>query len=219
MSKNPVRFLRLLVVAAAFAMPIAAQATPVTYSLDHGSVTAKVWLNGSVVAHGGGSLDVGYVVFDPATGLIPDFSLHSSNVLAWAPILPGAYNALSLDILLQPASGYSSSATGSNPWSVMLGPLSVAFSGYAFDSTAPVTVSPIPVSGVIPINSFGVTAYLTQSEMRLGLIGVKVGEMRIGDQVFDVRADIEFVGFAVPEPSAAGLLALALGIIAWSTRR
>ena len=43
------QLLRLLIVAIALALPSVSQATPVTYALDHGSVTAKVWLNGSVV--------------------------------------------------------------------------------------------------------------------------------------------------------------------------
>jgi hypothetical protein len=208
------RWVRAALAVLTLSIAAIAQASPVTYLLDHGSVSANVWLAGNVVAQGGGFLSAGFVEFDPATGQITDFSLDASSVTAFAPILPGDYDHLSLSISLNPAAGYSSMASGSNPWSVTLGPIAVAYSGFASDSTPPITVPPAPVSGVIPISSFGVTAYLTQGEMRLGLIGVKVGEVSIGGQIFDVRADIEFVGFAAPEPAVASLVTAALAGLA-----
>ena len=213
------RLVRPLLISLALLLPAAMQATPITFALDHGGVTARVELNGTLIGTGAGFLDAGFVVFDPSTGLIPNFSLHSSNANAFAPGLPGAYDALALSILIAPASGYSVSATGTGPWSITLGPIDVAYSGTAFDSTLPVTVPPVPVSGIVPINSFGVTAYYNAGQMRLGLLGLKIGEVRIGATVYDVRADIEFVGFAAPEPASGALTALALVGLAWTARR
>ena len=58
--------------------------------------------------------------------------------------------------------------------------------------------------------------------MRLAFFGVKLGEIAWGDNIFDIRGDIEFVGFvAVPEPPLASLLAVAPlgGLGAASLRR
>ena len=93
------------------------------------------------------------------TGQLVDFSLHSSSVFISAAILPGAYNALMLDVTLEPGAGYSSSATGSNPYSITLGPIDVTYSGVAVDVTPPISVPPAPVGGVLAINSFSVTAF------------------------------------------------------------
>ena len=214
------RFLSAALGAITLSLAAVAHASPITYLLDHGSVTAKVRLQGTLVAMSSGFLDAGFIAFDPATGEIPSFSLHSSDLTVYAPLLPGAYDGLALDITLSPGSGYSSTASGTGPWSVTLGPIAAAFSGFVLDTTGPITVPPQPVSGVLPINSFGVTAYLSQGQMRLGLLGVKVGEVRIGEHVVDIRADIEFIGFAVPEPALAGLLGLTLvGLTAARSRR
>jgi hypothetical protein len=213
------RSLRLALVPAALLFAGAVQAAPITFALDHGSVTARLSIGSTLIATSAGQLDAGFVVFDPASGQIPDFSLHSSNLFIQAPALPGAYSAIDLDILIEPGSGYSSSATGTGPWSVTLGPIDISFAGSVIDSAPPVTVPPIAVAGLLPVSSFGVTAYYNAGLMRLGLLGLKVGEIRVGSLVFDVRADIEFVGFAVPEPAAAGLLAAALGGLAAVARR
>lgn len=215
-SMSKLRSLALLV---GLLVPIASSAAPITFVLDHGSVTARIQVGGTVVGNAAGHLDGGFVVFDPSSGALPDFSLSSSDLFFGAPALPGAYNALDLDIVLSPAAGYGYSATGSNPWDVTLGPIQIAFTGVALDAVAPVTVPPLPVSGVVPVNSFGVTAYFNAGEMRLGLLGVKVGEILWNGQVFDIRADIEFVGYAAPEPASLGLLALGLGALAFATRR
>ncbi len=213
------RMIRPVLLSLAMLLPAVSQAAPITFALDHGSVTARVTLNGTIVGSGAGSLDAGFVVFDPSTGTIPNFSLQSTNLFLQAAVLPGPINALDLDIILTPGAGYTSSATGSNPWAVTLGPIDIAFAGFALDSTPPITASPIPVAGVLPINSFGVTAYYNAGQMRLGLLGVKIGEIAWGSLVFDVRADIEFVGFAVPEPALAGLAAFALLGVAFAVRR
>jgi hypothetical protein len=213
------RCLRLALAPAALLLAGAVQAAPITFALDHGSVTARVQVGTTVIASSAGQLDAGFVVFDPSSGQIPDFSLQSSSLFIQAPALPGAYTALDLDILIEPGAGYSSSATGTGPWAVTLGPIDISFAGSVIDSVAPVTVPPIAVAGLLPVNSFGVTAYYNAGLMRLGLLGVKVGEIQFGSLVFDVRADIEFVGFAVPEPTIAGLLAAAFGGLAWLGRR
>jgi hypothetical protein len=201
-------------------LPAAIQAAPITFVLDHGSVTARVQGGGMLIASASAKLDAGFVVFDPGTGTIPDFALQSSSLFIKAPALPGAYDALDLDVLLAPGTGYSSTASGTGPWVITLGPVDISFSGSVIDSSPPVTASPTPVSGVVPISSFGVTAYFSAGQMRLGLLGVKVGEVRFGNLVYDIRADIEFVGFAaVPEPAGAGLLATALLGLALAARR
>jgi len=213
------RFVRPLLLSLSLLLPLAAGAAPITFVVDHGGVTAGVSLNGTTIAVGAGQLTSGFVVFDDASGTIPDFSLQSNNLFVSVPALPGAYNALDLDISIDPAAGYSSSATGSNPYTVTLGPIAVSFSGAALDNSPPVTVPPQAVAGVIPINSFTVTAYYDGTEMRLGLLGVKVGEIRFGNLVYDVRADIEFVGFAIPEPALASLLAVGVAGLALASRK
>ncbi len=211
--------LRSLAVLVGFLVPVASAAAPITFALDHGSVTARIEVGGTVVGNAAGSLDGGFVVFDPSSGALPDFALSSSDLFFAAPALPGAYNALDLDIVLSPAAGYAYSSTGSNPWSVTLGPIAIAYSGVALDAVLPVTVPPIPVSGIVPVNSFGVTAYFNAGQMRLGLLGVKVGEILWNGQVYDIRADIEFVGFAAPEPASLALLAAGLAGLALAARR
>lgn len=202
--------LRPLLFSFALLLPLASYATPITFAPTAGSVTARVSVGGTVVATGGGPLDGTFVTFDPTTGQILDFSLHSSSVFISASILPGAYNALMLDVTLEPGAGYSSSATGSNPYAITLGPLDVTFSGVALDVTTPITVPPQAVGGVLPISSFGVTAFYNAGQMRLGFYGVKLGEITWGSTVYDIRGDIEFIGYAVPEPALASLLAVAL---------
>jgi hypothetical protein len=211
--------LRSLIVSLALLLPAAAQAAPIRFALDHGSVTARIELQGTLVGSGSGSLDGGFVIFDPVTGALSDFSLQSSDLFLLAAALPGALNALDLDIVITPGAGYSSSAAGSNPWSILLGPIDVAYSGSMLDATPPIGSAPVSVAGVVPINSFGVTAYFNADRMRLGLGGVKVGEIRWGDHVFDVLADIEFVSFAIPEPALAGLTALGLLALGLARRR
>jgi hypothetical protein len=214
--------LRPLFVLIGVLLPFASQATPITFTVDRGSVTARVSLNHTVVGNGGGPLDGTFVTFDPMTGHLVDFSLHSSSVFISASILPGAYNALMLDVTLEPGAGYSSSATGSNPYSITLGPLDVTYAGFAVDVTPPISVPPAPVAGVLAINSFSVTAVYHAGEMRLGISGVKLGEIDWGGTVYEIRGDIEFVGFAaVPEPALASLLAVALlgGLVAAALRK
>jgi hypothetical protein len=210
---------RLLALSFAFLLPSLAGASPLTFALDHGSVTARLTVGSTVIGTAVGQLDSGFVVFDPTTGGLPDFSLGSSNLAILAPALPGAYNALDLAIQIDPAAGYSNSATGTGPWSITLGPIDISFSGTAFDNAPPITVPPIPVSGILPVNSFGVTAFFNAGQMRLGLLGLKVGEFTVAGVVYEVRADIEFVGFAVPEPALASLALVAIAGLAWIARR
>jgi len=208
------RFVRLLLLSLALLLPVASQAAPITFGVTRGSVSTRVWLNGQTVARGTGHLTNSFVVFDDATGNILDFTLESTDAFIWAPVLPGAYNAIDLDLLITPGAGYASTATGSNPYDVTLGPIDIAFTGTVLDLSPPVTEPPVPGSGVLPLPAFTVTATYDAGEMRLSLVGVKVGEIRFGHLVFDVRADVEFFGVAAPEPAVASLLIAALAGLA-----
>jgi hypothetical protein len=212
------RVLRPLLTALLLAAPFPALASPITFGLDHGSTTARVSVNGFVIGTAAGKLDSGFVVLDPSTGTLPSFDLGASGLVVTSSYLPGGYDTIDLSVELTPGTGYASSATGSNPWSITLGPVNVSFVGSVLDTT-PGGQPPIPISGVLPVSSFAVTAVFDAGQMRLGLFGLKIGELRFQGVVYDVRADIEFVGFAVPEPAAAGLAFAGLGALAALRRR
>lgn len=192
------------------AAPLPSLATPLTFVLAQGTTTARLSVNGVVIGSASGKLSSGFVEFDPSNGALSNFDLIASSVVVTSPFLPAGYDEIDLSVELKPAAGFSASATGSNPWSIVLGPLTDTFVGSVVD-TAPGGLPPIPISGVIPVNNLAVTAAFNDDKMRLGVFGVKVGELHWNGVDFVLRADIEFVGFAVPEP---GVVALALAGLA-----
>lgn len=198
------RILRALLLLVAVAVPLAGFASPIEFGLDHGSVTLRIDVNGSAVASGAGTLDAGSVTFDPTALTIPTFSLAASGTIL-APLLPG-YNQADLSITLGPGIGYGSSGSGSNPTTVTLGPIAIGFSGVLWDGSPPPT--PIPFAGTVALPTFTVDAYYNAGQMRLGLVGVKVASFWYLGNLIEIYGDIEFVGFAVPEPALAALVAL-----------
>ena len=215
---------RALLLMLALLLPSATFALPITFLLDHGSTTVALSVGNTVIGSGSGFLSSGFVVFDPASATIPDFSLQSASFSFFAGALPGAYNTFDLSISLDPGAGYSSSGGGSGPFTVTLGPIDVSFSGIASDTTVPITVSPVAVGGVLPVQSLNVTATYNAGQMKLALLGVKLGQFTWGDYQFEIRGDIEFIGLAestpTPEPGVLGLLGVAgLGGLALARRR
>jgi hypothetical protein len=185
--------------------------------LDQGTIKARVFLDKTIVASGTGNLD-GFVQFDPSTAQPLDFLLQSTDLLILAPALPGAYGAFDLDITITPGAGFGSSATGSNPYTIDIGPLDIGFSGVAFDPTAPVTVAPLAFSGVVSIDDLPITAFLTDGAVELKINAIHVVDVVWGTLAFRIIIDVNFFGTAVPEASVAGLLALGLGALALRAR-
>jgi hypothetical protein len=187
--------------------PAGALATPVHYGLDAGQLNLQLFQNGALISRAEGVLSAGDVVFDPSNGQINGLSLSGAG-LALASALPGAYNALDFSVSIVSGAGFVSSGAATQPYLLELGPLDAALSGFLVDLNPPVTVQPLPVESEVSTDLVTGIAYVTdEGGLRLVLRSVRLGELRFGDDVFELRADVKFWGSPVPEPALALLLA------------
>ncbi|HEU4431596.1 MAG TPA: hypothetical protein VFT98_22745 [Myxococcota bacterium] len=191
--------------------PAGALATPVAFGLDAGLLNVQLLQNGAVIGNAEGVVTGGQVTFDPANGQISALSLAGAGAVL-ASALPGAHNALEFSVSIALGDGFSSSSgTGTRPYVLELGPLSVSFAGVLLDVNPPVTAEPLQVASELTTDSVAGVAYVSdETGLQLVLRGVRLGEIRSGDDVFELRADVKFWGSPVPEPSLALLLAASL---------
>ena len=123
---------RALAAALTLAFPVAASAVPITYAFTSGSASLQLKLNGIVVASASAPLDGSSLTFDAASASITDLDLLLDHVISFPRLLNR--DRLSFSLLISDApSGYSSSGTGSNPYSVSSGPLAMVKPAFSND--------------------------------------------------------------------------------------
>ncbi len=208
-------FLRVLAIAGFLALPIAAGAAPVQYAFTGGSVSIQLKLNGLVVASASTPLDGTSLTFDASSASISDLNLLLTDQITFPTLL--GRDTLSFSIQAVDAlSGYASSGTGSNPYSVTSGPLTISFNAVIFDSTgAPppdINISSSLTSGLV-----GSTVTVSGNNLTAVFASTKV--LQHSWQTIELWAAVTFQGTAVPEPPVALLLAAgALGLAFRATR-
>lgn len=192
----------------ALVLPAATVAAPITFVASEGTLSVSVWVNGVSVANGAGAIDSGQLVFDPTTGVVSDLSLAATNLGAFAPALPGAYDTLGLSVTISPGSGFGSTGDPTTPYDITLGPLQVSFLVSVTDATAPITVPPLSFAGGFRVDYLAATIAYSGGATTLTFHGMRLAEFTHGGLSVVVRGDVEVVAHPVPEPAFA-LLALA----------
>lgn len=203
--------LRALGFAWALALPLAAGAAPITYAFTSGSASLSLKLNGYVVASASAPLDGMSLTFDAAAQAITDLDLLLTDQVSF-PMLLGR-DTLSFSIQAVDGPGYSSSGSGSNPYSVTSGPLTITFTGVIFDSGGAPPPN-IVISSSLTTGPVGSTVTVAGNDLTAVFASTKM--LQHGWQTIELWVAVTFQGTAVPEPSLA--LLLAAGAAALSLR-
>jgi hypothetical protein len=190
--------------------PFAAAAAPITYLHTGGSASVVLVLNGDVVASAVAPLDGMSLSFDAATATITDLDLLLVDSLTFPRLL--GWDTLEFSMQAVPASGYASSGTGANPYSVTSGPLLVTFSGAIVDGLNGPPPPTLPFNGSLTTGMVPATVTLAGDELSAVFSSTKM--MQYGWQSLELWVEVTFEGTAVPEPAtwltlASGLLGLA----------
>ena len=197
------RFLSTLLVLLA---PLAAVAAPITYTHTGGSAVVELRLNGNVVGSASAPLDGMFVTFDADTASITDLELLLTDSIRFPRLL--GYDTLQFSLQAVDAAGYTSSGSGSNPYSVISGPLLVAFSGALVDGLNGPPPPNLPFSGSLTTGSVPVTVSLAGNTLNASFASTRM--LQHGWQSLELWVGVTFEGVAVPEPSFGVLVLVAL---------
>jgi hypothetical protein len=207
------RFLSALLMLLA---PLAAAAAPITYTHTGGSATIELRLNGNVVGSASAALDGMFVTFDADTASITDLELLLADSVSFprSPLI--GYDTLQFSLQAVDAAGYTSSGSGSNPYSVISGPLLVAFSGAIVDGFNGPPPPNIPFSGSLTTGAVPVTVALAGDTLTASFASTRM--LQHGWQSLELWVGVTFEGVAVPEPSFGTLAVFALVAFAVARR-
>lgn len=212
---------QLLAFLGVLGIAVEAQATPVTYGFASGSATVTAFYNGSQITSGNPIALTGVqVTFDASALTVPSFEFTAGPTGALPLQGPLAGVNITLDSVdIVPGAGYTSSASGSDPYTFTAVPISVSGSAtlsggivagpIAFSFSNPVLVGQISTTGGGSLSLNGIT---------LGVLNTQpVGSFPGGPVT--LKADLLFTGAeVVPEPSTALLLGSALMAVAVTRR-
>jgi hypothetical protein len=148
------------------------------------------------------------VTFDSTLGEVTGFQFNGAMPTE-LQVTSGALSGLNVNFSalgLTPGTGFTSSSTGSNPYSITLSPVDASgtytLSGLITNNT------PTAVSGA----TSGITGTITTSgTAALQLTGITLGDISEDGTTIALKGDIVFVGTPVPLPGALWLFAAGLG--------
>jgi hypothetical protein len=192
-----------------------AEATPITYNFSSGQAAVSATFGATTLGPVTFPLNGVQVTFDATALTLPSFQFTAgTGPVALPGVLSGTSLALSFDIAPS-TTGYSSSASGSNPYSFTAGPVMVSGSATlsgGITGTKTLSFTNPTLSGQIQITSGG---DLTLNGITLGKITLPAWNSFPGGSV-TLTTNVTFVGLAVPEPSTGALLAIGLTAFARS---
>jgi hypothetical protein len=150
------------------------------------------------------------VTFDSTLGEVTGFQFTGAMPTE-LEVTSGALSGLDVNFSalgLSPGTGFTSSSSGSNPYSITLSPVDAsgtyALSGLITKNT------PTTVSGA----TSGITGTITTSgTAALQLTGITLGDITEDGTTIALKGDIVFEGSPVPLPAAVWLLGSALGAV------
>jgi len=212
------------VLAGALSLSAIAHATPVVYDWTGGSVTvlAVNSNNGTMLGEGTVPLTTpSEVTFDSGPPVaVPNFEFAdtgpSSVMLTGGPLAGDMLTVSNLTVV--PATGYTSSGSGSNPYNVTLNDLWASGAFTVMNGTTTVASGTFQdtltatLTGQISITGAG-------SSETLALNGIALDAVAIGSTPVTIKADVIFDGAPVPLPAALWLLGPGLLGLAGTMRR
>jgi hypothetical protein len=197
-------------------------ASPVVYDWTSGSVTVLAVDNNNGNTLGQGTLPLtsaSQVTFDSGPPVaVPSFDFADSgpsSVVLSGGTLAGDTLTVS-NLMVTPASTYSSSGNGTNPYNITLNNL------WASGSFSVTNGSTVVASGTFTDT---VTATLTGqislsgSNENLSLNGIVLDSVKINGTPVTIKADVIFAGAPVPLPAAFWLLGSGVAALAGSLGR
>ncbi len=195
----------------------AARAAPVTYDWTGGSVTLSATdTNGTNYLAAGASIPLtsaSQVTFDSTAMTIPSFEFADLGPSSLTLAGPLAGDTLTLSNLAvePPASGYSSSATGTNPYNFTLGPID-ATGSYVVTNAADITLASGSFNHANPTLSGQITLGGANSDA-LTLNGITLGAISVAGTQIIMKGDVTFDGAAVPLPASLWLFGSGLAML------
>ena len=171
--------------------PIGAGAAPILYAHTGGSASIELRLNGNVVASASAPLDGMSLTFDAATASITALDILLIHQVAFPRLL--GYDTLAFSLQATGAPGYTSSGSGTNPYSVVSGPLLISFAGTILDGLNR------NFSGSLTTGSVPVTVTLAGPDLSAAFSSTRM--IQHGWQSLELLVAVTFEGTALPEPS------------------
>ncbi len=194
-------------------LPVAASATPITYSYSAGYATVNLATGNTVLSSDTAAITGTFVTFDSAVPALIDFEF----VIDDGAVDLGPLGSVDVLLTATAPNGFSGPATP-------IGPDNYSWSGSAYDivgslgfTGGPFNGQTIPVDLTLPsLSGFFRTGAVNGNDFSLSN-SVDIYQFVLNGTPFKVQVAVQFNAIPVPEPATVALLAA--GLVAVASRR